>query len=234
MPVVEAELLRWWIDQGASFEQTMAGTTPPPGVLAILEQVAGLAEERIAPVLRTEVAAADSAAVTGARAAGVSLRPLAQDSRFLRARCTAAEESCGGDQVLALLPLADQLAELDLSGSTIVDADLASVGRLRHLTRLSLDRTGIGDAGLANLDSLRHLEYLNLYGTAVTDAGLASLAPLTNLRAIYLWQTGVTPEAVERLADRLPNAKVSLGMSASGNDSLAAPELAGPRSRPSR
>src|SRR5690606_24314075 len=43
----EAELIRWWIEQGASFEDVVGGTPPPPGVLAILEQIAGPPEERI-------------------------------------------------------------------------------------------------------------------------------------------------------------------------------------------
>jgi uncharacterized membrane protein len=212
LSVVEAELLRWWIDQGASFEQTMAGAVPPPGVRAILDEVAGPAEERVAPVLRTEVAAADSAAVAAARAAGVSLRPLARGSRFLRASCVAAAEGCGAEQLRTLLPLAPQVATLDLSGSPLTDADLATVGRLGHLTRLSLSGTRIGDAGLAHLSGLRHLEYLNLYGTAVSDAGLDALAPLTALRSLYLWQTAATPAGAERLAERLPRLRVSLGI----------------------
>ncbi|HEU4455116.1 MAG TPA: c-type cytochrome domain-containing protein, partial [Longimicrobium sp.] len=221
LSVVEAELLRWWIDQGASFEQTMARAVPPPGVRAILEEVAGPAEERVAPVLRMEVAAADSGAVAAARAAGVSLRPLSRGSRFLRASCMSAAEGCGAEQLRALLPLAEQIATLDLSGSPVTDADLATVARLGHLTRLSLDGTEVGDAGLVHLASLRHLEYLNLYGTAVTDAGLEALETLTGLRSLYLWQTAATPPAAARLAERLPRLKVSLGMSASEADSLA-------------
>jgi hypothetical protein len=190
----------------------MARAVPPPGVRAILEEVAGPAEERVAAVLRTEIPAADSAAVAAARAAEVSLRPLARGSHFLRASCVSAANGCGAEQLRALLPLAAQVATLELSGSPIADSDLAMVGRLGHLTRLSLSGTRIGDAGLAHLSGLRHLEYLNLYGTAVTDAGLDALAPLTALRSLYLWQTSATPAGAARLTERLPRLKVSLGI----------------------
>jgi uncharacterized membrane protein len=221
LPAVEAELLRWWIDQGASFDQTVGRATPPPGVRAILEQVAGPAEERVAAVLRTAVPPADSAALEGARAAGLSLRPISHGSNFLRASCAAAAEACGGEQVRALLPLAPQITDLDLGGSAIGDADLEAVGRLDHLTRLSLDRTAVGDAGLAHLDSLRHLEFLNLYDTAVTDSGLAALEPLGSLRALYLWRTGATPAGAAWLTERLPRVEISLGISRVEADSLA-------------
>jgi uncharacterized membrane protein len=222
LPAVEAELLRWWIDEGASFDAEVGRSTPPAGVLAILEQVAGPAEERVSPVLRNEVAAADSAAVAAARAAGVALRPVARGSHYLRAACAGAAADCGGEQLRALLPLADHVVELDLSGTAIEDADLETVARLHRLTRLSLDRTAVGDPGLARLDTLRHLEYLNLYGTAVTDAGLAALEPLTSLRSLYLWRTGATAGGAARLAERLPRVNVSLGMRPTEMDSLAA------------
>jgi hypothetical protein len=221
LTVVEAELLRWWIDQGASFDQTMANTTPPPGVRAILEMIAGEPEDRYPPILRTEVAAADPAAVEHARALGLSLRPIAAGSNFFSAGCASDPQSCGRAQVQALLPLAEQIATLDLSGTAIVDADLEAVGRLRHLTRLRLDRTSVGDAGLTHLEGLSHLESLNLFGTSVTDAGLAALEPLVALRSLYLWRSGATTDGVDRLEAVLPHLRVNLGMSQSAIDSLA-------------
>ena len=221
LAAAEAELLRWWVEQGASFDEAIGRSQPPPGVLAILEQVAGPPEERVAPVLRSEVLPPDSASLEAARAAGLALRPIAAGSHFLRASCVSTAESCGATQLQSLLPLADQLTELDLSGSGVVDADLAAIGRLHHLTRLSLDGTGVTDAGLGHLRGLAHLEYLNLYDTAITDAGLQGLSGLSNLRSLYLWQTGATREGVERLAERLPRLAIVLGMSAAEIDSLA-------------
>ena len=219
LPAAEAELLRWWIEEGASFEDAV-GRDPPPGVLAMLEQIAGPPEERIPPVLRTSVPPADSVAAAAARATGLSLRPIAAGSSFLRVSCAAAVDPCGTDQLRALMPLAEQVAELDLSGATIDDADLVTISGLRHLTRLALDRTAVTDAGLAHLGQLEHLEYLNLYGTGVTDAGLEALEPLASLRSLYVWQTAVTSAGANTLSERLPRVTVTLGVSATTMDSL--------------
>lgn len=235
LSAAEAELLRWWVDRGASFDQVVGRETPPPGVLAIIEQVAGPPEERIPTVLRTEVPAPDSVALTAA-SEHWRIRPLAQGSNFLRARCHASE--CAGEHLQALVPLAQQLAELDLSGAAVDDGDLQVIGQFQHLVRLSLDRTAVTDAGLEALSGLRHLEYLNLYGTAVTDAGLASLEQLASLRSLYLWRTGATEQGAARLAERLPHIRVSLGTTpqqagstgeaeVSSEDAEATTELAG-------
>lgn len=221
LTVAEAELLRWWIEQGAPFGGTPGVTDPPPVVLASLEQIAGPLDQRFPPILRAPIAPADSAALSGARAAGVAVRPLSLGSAFVRASCMVADR-CGAAQLRALLPLAEQTADLDLRGAALSDADLATVGRLRHLTRLHLERTGVTDQGLAHLDSLRHLEYLNLHGTRVTDRGLQRLGTLTSLRSLFVWQTAVTPEGVRKLRERLPRLRVSAGMDAATLDSLRA------------
>lgn len=222
LTVLEAELIRWWIDEGASPTKTVTETTPPPGIQALLEQLAGPPEERVPPVLRTPVAAADPAALANARRAGVALRPLAAGSNFLRAQCTGSPESCGAEQLQALLPLAPQIASLHLGGAAVGDREMEAVGRFPHLIRLHLERTRVTDVGLAHLRGLQHLEYLNLYGTSVSDAGLEHLAGLGKLRSLYLWQTAATPAGSERLRQRLGRLRVDHGLSAAKIDTLLA------------
>lgn len=210
---VEGELLRWWVDQGAPLEGVAARMDPPRSVRGLLELIAGPPEQRISPVLRQEIAAADSAALAAARELGFVLKPIDQrHGNFLRAHCSSVAESCGDEQVLALLPLAEQITELDLRGSEIGDEALRTIGRLRHLTRLHLEETAVTDAGIVHLDSLQHLEYLNLYGTRVSDAALEHLVDMETLRSLFLWRTAVTPAAVERFAEQNPLVRVELGL----------------------
>src|SRR5690606_4778943 len=151
LSAAEAELLRWWVERGASFDDAVGRATPPPGVLAILEQIAGPPEARVPAVLRTAVPPADPDAVAAARESGWLLRPIASGSNFLRASCVGAVDPCGPDRLRVLPPLAAQIAELDLSGADIGDADLQAIAALRHLTILSLDGTRVSDVGLAHL-----------------------------------------------------------------------------------
>jgi hypothetical protein len=88
---------------------------------------------------------------------------------------------------------------------SIVDADLAAVGRLAGLESLSLDgAASITDDGLKHLKGLRHLKRLGLSGTAVTNRGLAYLAGIASLESLQLEGTQVDGAGMEHLRV-LPN-----------------------------
>ena len=222
LTALEAELIRWWIDEGASTTKTVGEAKPTPSVQALLEQLAGPPEQRVPPVLRLGIAAADSTALARARAGGLAIRPIAAGSNFLRAKCQATVKACGGEHLRLLGPLAPQIAILDLAGGAIGDAEMADVARFPHLVRLHLERTPVTDADIAHLRTLQHLEYLNLHGTRVGDGGLVHLAGLRNLRSLYLWQSAATPAGVGRLQAQLPKVRVDLGITQAQADSIRA------------
>ena len=209
LTVAEAALIRWWIDQGASFDQSVAEAEMTPIVQQIFD---GLElPERKTGIFALEVPAADSAAIEALRDLGVSVEPLAEEEPFLHVRCPQTDACFGEAQAQALLPLAPQVAWLDLGHAQVNDSTLVTLASLPHLTRLHLEQTSITDAGLAHLKGLPYLEYLNLYGTNVSDAGLEHLAELPALKALYLWQTQATEAGAQRLQEALPDLDVNLG-----------------------
>ena len=99
-----------------------------------------------------------------------------------------------GNPISDVSPLASltKLEELDLNGTSIGDAGVASLSSLTNLTWLDLGGTSIGDAGVAELTSLTKLEELNLHSTSIGDAGVASLSSLTKLEELGLSNTSIT------------------------------------------
>jgi hypothetical protein len=106
--------------------------------------------------------------------------------------------------------------EVDLTDSTLADADLEAIDglaslerltlngcpnlsdrglvhvrNLAKLTTLTLERTKITDAGLENLKGLSDLNILSLNWTRTSDAGLKHLEGLVKLGVLYLCQTDV-------------------------------------------
>lgn len=207
--MAEAELLRWWIDQGASFEVPLTEIERTPTIRRVLDGY-GLDDLRTG-IFTLRVPPPDSAAVAALRETGLAVQPLAEKEPFLQVHATNVAGTLASADLERLRPLADQIAWLNLARTSITDSTLALLGSLPHLTRLHLEHTRITDAGLAYLKTLPYLEYLNLYNTAITDAGLVHLTGLTRLRSLYLWQTQVTPEGVERLKQALPKLDVNLG-----------------------
>jgi hypothetical protein len=89
------------------------------------------------------------------------------------------------------------LADLDLSGAEITDADLAQLATLDNLRILRLRGSSITDAGLAHLSGLE-LSSLDLRDTDVTAFGMASL-PSASLEALHLTDSKVLGTDLYRL-----------------------------------
>jgi uncharacterized membrane protein len=218
----EASLLRWWIDQGARFDQKVVDAEMTPDVLPAIEAVLGPVGRGGPTLPSVRVAAPEPAALAKLRQLGVSIVPVAAGTPFLHVHCTNAGRLCGDAQLAALEPMAPQVLWLDLSDTSVSDAGLAVVARFPNLTRLHLNRTPITDAGVAHLARLQRLEYLNLYGTGITDSCLAQIAGLKSLRTLYVWRTAVTPQGVDRLRSALPRLEIETGLSPAGIRQLPA------------
>ena len=188
----QKKLLNWWVEQGADFDKTVAELKASDEIKKILDGwKVGPDKAKDAPKIDLPPAA-PQAAIDAISKSGVLIMQLAQDNTFLTANTVNVAKTYNDEQVKLLVPVAKQLAWLDVSKTQISDAALADIGKLTSLTRLHLEKTGVTDAGLSNLAKLEKLEYLNLYGTKVTDTGLAQLKGLKNLKKVFLWQPGVT------------------------------------------
>ena len=207
--VAQAELVRWWIDGGASFETRLSEAERTPIVQTIFDGY-GLDEIRTG-IFALDVAPPDGASVEALREFGADVNELGENEPFLEVRCV--DDACTGVDLAAVLePVSEQIAWLDLGHGPATDGTLGSLPRLRNLTRLHLEGTAVTDAGLAHIAGLQYLEYLNLYATSITDEGLQHLTGLPRLRALYLWQTEVTSTGAERLRAALPDLDVNLGV----------------------
>ena len=104
--------------------------------------------------------------------------------------------------ILAHVARLDQLEWLDLSVTSVTDADLVHLRRLRRLKRLELRATSIADHGLGNLSVLTGLDTLNLRGTKITDAGPSSLDAMIGLKSLSLDRTRITDAGLTRLKNK--------------------------------
>ncbi|ARA93410.1 hypothetical protein AWN76_009755 [Rhodothermaceae bacterium RA] len=212
LPLEDVELLRWWIEHGASFEMTVAEAEERSyGVQLVLTRLGAGAEDRPTGVFALDVPPPAPTALATLREQGLVVLPLADEVPFVQVQATNLTGAFDDAMLASLRAVAPQVTWLDLGRTAVTDAGLAVLADLPHLTRLHLERTAVTDAGLAHLRGLAYLEYLNLYGTAVTDASLDVLAGLPALQTVYLWQTRVTPDGVRRLREARPNLEVNLG-----------------------
>lgn len=229
----EVAVLRWWIDQGASFDQVLSEAQVPTDLEAAITDRIGPVDFTAPAILSVRVAPGSPAAIEALKAKRLRVEPLDADSSLLVVQAPPAARAFADGDLAALEPLASQIVWLDLGGTQVTDAGLTvALPRLVNLWRLSLDRTAISDRTLQPLASLPRLESVNVYGTQITDAGLKSLSPLPRLRSVYAWQTQVTPEGAEAL--RTANAKVQVNVGAPTAAIVARSEAAAGTATPSK
>ena len=102
-----------------------------------------------------------------------ALRQLGKLTRLQRLELSSTRVSDGG--LTHILASANQLKYLDVFGTNITDASLASLQNKQGLQALFLGGTQTSDVGLSALQKLNNLQELDLEGTQITDAGLQNL-----------------------------------------------------------
>ncbi|MBL9133431.1 MAG: hypothetical protein JNG86_19625 [Verrucomicrobiaceae bacterium] len=207
----EVALLKKWIEEGADFGGWIGNTQGMP---------AGAATELAKPFkprphdlfyagLEKEVKPLAEDVLAKAKAAGAQIAAVKVESPLVRVDFLTGVSKCDDAKVENILPLKENIVQLDLGRTVITDAALKTIGQLPRLVSLDLRQTKITDAGLEALKGLKKLQSINLYGTEVTDAGIKHLAGIKSLKNVYLWQSKATKAGVKQLAAALPGVKVS-------------------------
>jgi YHS domain-containing protein len=190
--------LRAWIEQGASWEAVMTEDE---------------AEQRLVlPGLTAEQEAARAQALERVGAAGAIVLPVARDLHALDANLSLLRAAAGDDALAAMAGLEPSLVWLNLSGTAVTDAGLASLAGFKELRRLNLSRTAVTAAGLTHLAAMEQLEVLNLYGSQVGDEAVAAIAALKGLKRIYLWESAFSEEGFTALAKACPELGIDRGL----------------------
>ena len=207
----EIALLKTWIQEGADFGGWVGSVEGMP---------AGAMTESVKPYkprprdlfyakLEKEVKPLSDDVLAKAKEAGAQVAPVKVESPLLRVDFLTGVSKCDDAKVANLLPLKENIVQLDLGRTVITDEALKTVVKLPRLVALDLRQTKITDAGLESLIGLKKIESLNLYGTEVTDTGLKHLAKLKSLKNVYLWQSKATKAGVKQLTAAIPGLKVS-------------------------
>ena len=91
--------------------------------------------------------------------------------------------------------LIDDVEYIDLSDTTVTDADIKYIAKLKNIKTLIVNLTGVTDAGMDHVVRMTSLTELYLLGTRISDKGMATLCRLPNLRTLDIRETDVTDAA---------------------------------------
>jgi Planctomycete cytochrome C/Leucine rich repeat len=211
LTAAEIALLKTWIDEGADFGNWGKAAGAPADAFAAAKPVDKVREHNIFYAKLSEgVKPLTEAQIKEALKGGAQVFQLKADSGLVRADFLTGVSACTDAKLEVLIPIKDNVAQLDLGRTAITDAGLQTVAKLPRLAQLDLRQTKITDAGLESLTGLKHLQTLNLVGTAVTDAGLKQLAAIKSLKSVYLWNSKATEAGARQLTASIKGVKVVL------------------------
>ncbi len=208
----EIALLKKWIEEGANFGGWVGSVEGMPA--GAQTESAKVYKPRphdlFFAALEKEVKPLADDVLAKAKAAGAQVAPVKVESPLVRVDFLTGVSKCDDAKVAAILPIKENIVQLDLGRTIITDAALKTIGQMPRLVALDLRQTKITDAGLESLSGLKKLESLNLYGTEITDAGLKHLAKIKSLKNVYLWQSKATKPGVKELNAAIPALKASI------------------------
>ncbi|MFT5904566.1 MAG: putative membrane protein [Cryomorphaceae bacterium] len=212
----ELKILKWWIEMGAPEntklsevadvpeEITLAiATLKTPAELEEQRKQIRLAEEQADKQFKEKRTKLQAALKSVNEVFPGSLRYSSQEDTDLVFNSVSYRKQFKGSDLQILEAVATDVVELDLSSTTITDADIVHLAKFTNLRSLKLNETKITDEALSTIGKLENLRSLNLYGTVVTDAGIMAISKLKYLEKTYLWNTKVTPAGAEILRKAL-------------------------------
>ncbi len=205
----EIALIKYWVEENASFDKTVASLENSEKVAAIIRSLQQPPEKSWIPT-DEEVDAIRSATVETLRNAGVNPMPLAEVNNYVAVSFTGNRE-IADPQIDVLKQINQQLVWLNLSHSGIKDRQLEFIAKLTNLRALYLNNTAVTDEGLSKLASLTNLRWLSLVGTDISDASLATLLQMHNLDNLYLYQTSITRDAIAKLTEANRELRIDTG-----------------------
>ena len=204
----QIDLLRRWIEEGASFGDWRGDEEGVPKKTNLNADRQPTALHTLLTELSSDVKEVTSTARHRAESVGAIVVPVYTNSPLVEVTFTSSEESVDNRALGQLADLAPNITRLDLSRTRVSDGGLFAVGKCTQLTRLSLKDTGVSSKGIVDLKGCTKLRYLNLTQTEVSDDVVPHLARFKELEKVYLWGSKMTEDGVQRLRKALPKTQI--------------------------
>jgi len=206
----EIQLLKWWIEEGASQSARMSKLPISLDIKQILESEYGYDTSIKSFVEIYQVAEPEKDHLLQLQNNQFKTVFLSKNSSFLDVRFIS--ESIEMKNIEALQSVSEQITWLDLRNSGINDEMLGLIGNLPNLTKLRLDGNPITEKGIIHLEGLKHLESISLYNTNVNKECLKSFIKLPNLKKLYLGKTRIVEQDIIDIAKTRSDLEVVLDL----------------------
>ena len=194
----ELDFIKWWIQNGASFDAKVGDISDHQGIVEILKKMvadqgnASLGQAILSSYLPdVSISSPPAQLVNNLKKSNVVVLSAGDDSPFLEINLVNIETP-SAELLSNLESLAPHITRLKLSDLALNNEQTSILLKMDNIVRLYLDGNSIGDEAMVNLKNKKHLKYLNLNNTGVTNNGLQQLDSMPSDAKIYAYNTGIT------------------------------------------
>ena len=187
----EINLLAYWIDQGAQFDQSVALSQFPEEIQQTMTQ--------FFPQSLPDVDPLSVSVLKKLQTAGFRVSSFTFDTPFIQVKFL--KDTLTESALSSMIDAADQIVELELSDLNLPERFWKEIKKLKNLQKLRLDGTNIQDKHLPQFTSLP-LRSLNLAGTAISTSGLESILKISTLEYVYIWDSEISTQEETKLQEQ--------------------------------
>lgn len=225
LSIDEIALLRAWVNSGGKFNMPLAAFSEQDTLFQSVKAVYGFQGSE-----NYQFAAAEEDEIKKLITPYRIIHPLDAGSPALDVSFYGRDFFT--DQSLSeILPIAEQVVSLNLSGMPVKKADLQTLKEFKNLRILNLNNTKLPNDDIQLLSDMANLKNVSLVGTQVNKSGLEKLAKMPNLRKVYVWNTAVKLDELEAFKKSFPKLKIDAGVKFDESQKLA---LTVPKISPAR
>ncbi len=205
----QISLIRWWIEGGASADQTiddLAYEFFPKDIEDIVSALVSRGDSLAKPLTWSTFASVSEQVKKDYGIDVIRHSQELNDGVYVVTRN--ATNAIPAQAFKDMEPIAPHVTSINLWRRTLEEGAIAEIAGFANLQSLHLNETNVSTNELAALTGLRSLKMLNLHGTAIGDGGVDTLRKLRSLRRLHLQGTEISESGIESLASALKRCEV--------------------------
>ena len=198
----EIQLMEWWIEEGASYSQTLAEINSKSSIQKLLLSHYGMDIREKPWVEKVSLSPLSETDYETLENANFTWRNLSKDNPLLDLKYDG--KKLTKKSLATLVMYAPYITWLNLSSCDFSSKELNVLSEMENLTRLNLQKSNVKTIDLKGLVYLTHLEILNLHSTQVNKEIFQILKEIPSLKRVFLWNTRIPLKAVEENKTTFP------------------------------
>jgi len=188
----EMEILRSWIDGGASFSDKSTSADVSLGMIEAAQAVYGVDLSPRPWYMKSDVSPADSMIIQSLMAKGYQINRFSEKSNYLKVVLPRK----GNYSELGLEAIGKNIIVLEAKDSEFTNDAINELAVCSNLLRLDLSNSTFSSQSFATLPPFERLESLNLFGSTANDAVLQHATSFPSLMRVFVWQSDITDAGI--------------------------------------